>query len=91
MHFGSEAQGQGIGGIGQAGEHDEAVADIDIERQNARQIAMGCRQHHAGDRQQHPDDLDRLGPHAEDDEIGTQDQHGQRALLDRRIDRRRRL
>jgi hypothetical protein len=63
-------------------DHHDGIAEIDAERDDGRQISMGCRQEAAHQGEREADDLQPGDFHPEQNEVEQEDQHRNERLLD---------
>ena len=71
--LGPPAQADRIGGVGDAGEEHEAVAEIDVEAEQPPRIAMGSGERDADDGDGDADELQAFHPRAEQREVEGHD------------------
>src|SRR5690606_19862605 len=85
---GAVAQGQRVDGVGQAAEHHQRIAEVDVERQEPAEVAMGGGDGDAHYGQRHADQLQDPHMGAEDGEVEQHDEDVHRHLLDGDVDAR---
>ncbi len=81
-----EAQTHRIAGINQHGEEHQQVAEIQLQPEQRREVAVGGRECNAAKRQHEAGHLPARDPHAKDQEIGHEDDERHARLFNHRID-----
>ncbi|MCY1241372.1 hypothetical protein D9M72_542690 [compost metagenome] len=86
MHRRLVAQCDGIAGIDDAGDDHQRVAEIELECQQARNVAMGCSYQYADQGDGKADHLGDRRPRAKQHEVEQEDQHRNAGLENDGVD-----